>query len=91
MTTEQIQAVRAVADMFLEAVEVAGSHGAPEGVMYSAVADKLTLDQFQSILRGLERAGAIRREGHLCFYSRKFSMSEERNARVEAQYSGGAR
>lgn len=70
MNAVQAHAVRAVANMFLDAVKEAGTIGAPGGVMYAAVMDKLSLSQFQQIMGTLERHGFVRREGDLYFHVR---------------------
>ena len=49
MTTEQIKAVRAVANMFLETVREMGEQGATAGPMYAAVMDKMSLENFNAI------------------------------------------
>ncbi len=67
MTQEQIQALRAVAAMFIDAVRAAGDLGAPAGVMYAAVMGRLSLHQFEQITSGLVRAGKLRKEGDLFF------------------------
>lgn len=42
-----------------------GSIGAPAGVMYSAVCDKISLAQFNQIMGGLVGAGKVRKSGDL--------------------------
>ncbi len=64
----QRQAILALFRMFVETVQEAGTMGAPGGVMYSAVMDKLTLDQFNQIMGALVQAGNLRRSGNLYFY-----------------------
>jgi hypothetical protein len=68
MTPSQAAALRAVARMFLDAVKEGGKVGAPGGVMYAAVMDKLSLSQFQQIMDGLVAKGCLRRDGELYFY-----------------------
>src|ERR1700676_465190 len=68
MTPDQIKAVREIASVFIEAVKAGGTLGAPAGVMYAAVMDKLTLNQFQSIMATLVRAGKVRQSGNLYHY-----------------------
>jgi hypothetical protein len=65
LTPTQAAALRELASMFIDAVKVAGPIGAPAGVMYAAVCDKLSLNQFNSITGGLVRAGKLRRDGDL--------------------------
>jgi hypothetical protein len=70
MTKAQADAVRALASMFIEAVKVGGKLGAPAGVMYSAVCDKISLSQFNSIMSALVRGGFVRQDGNLYFHVR---------------------
>jgi hypothetical protein len=51
--------------MFIDAVKEGGSMGAPAGVMYAAVMDKMTLNQFQQVMSALEAMGKVRRTGVL--------------------------
>ena len=67
MTLEQIQALRAIAEMFIGAVKAAGDHGAPSGPMYAAVMSQMSLHQYQQIMAGLCRAGKLRVDGDLYF------------------------
>lgn len=68
MTPQQIAALRAIAAMFIDAVKEGGDLGAPAGVLYSAVLDKLTLHQFEQIMAGLVRANKLRRSGDLYYW-----------------------
>ena len=70
MNASQINAVRAVARMFLDTIKEAGPQGAPGGVMYAACTGRLSLSQFQQILGTLESRGYVRREGDLYFHVR---------------------
>jgi hypothetical protein len=65
---DQKEAICALFAMFTDAVKVAGSLGAPGGVLYSAVMEKLTLSQFEAIMGALVAAGHLRKSGHLYFY-----------------------
>jgi hypothetical protein len=67
MTPQQIQALRAVAMVFIDAVKAAGPGGAPAGVMFAACIGKLTLSQFEQITAGLVNAGKLRKQGNLFF------------------------
>lgn len=68
MTPEQLQALRQIAGVILDAVKVAGPLGAPGGVLYSALmAHGCTLHQFEQIMAGLVRAGMVCRDGELYF------------------------
>ena len=61
----QKQALLALCQMFVEAVKAGGSMGAPAGVMYAAVMDKMTLAQFEQVMSVLVGAGKVRKSGHL--------------------------
>ena len=64
--TEQIAALRAIADAIVEAVEAAGPMGAPGGVIYAALmASGCTLAQYESIMSAMVRAGILTRHGDL--------------------------
>lgn len=61
-----VQAIRLTADTILAAVDAAGPTGQPEGPLYAALMPLgVTLPIFESLLKGLELAGRIRRNGHL--------------------------
>lgn len=68
MTSQQAQAMRALLGMFIEAVKAGGSSGAPGGVLYSAVMDKLTLNQFNQIMAALVATNKVRKSGDLYFF-----------------------
>jgi hypothetical protein len=68
MTPDQRNAVRQIAEMFIDAVKVAGDHGAPGGTLYAAVLDKMNLSQFESIMGTLVKANKLRRSGHLYYF-----------------------
>jgi hypothetical protein len=64
MTQTHIQALRAIAASIQEAIEVAGPNGAPGGILYAALMSAgCSLNQFQQIMSGLERAGYVARDG----------------------------
>ncbi len=63
MTTEQRNALRMIAQAFIDAVKVAGEQGAPAGELYSAVMDKLSLGQFTQIMATLVKAGKLTKRG----------------------------
>lgn len=69
MTPDQIvRAIRALASAIVESIAVAGTQGAPAGVLYSALMGHgISLDQFNSLISGMERTGHVRRSGHLLF------------------------
>jgi hypothetical protein len=54
--------------LFIDAAKTGGSVGAPGGVMYSAVCDKISLQQFQSIMNTLVRLKKVRKQGDLYFW-----------------------
>lgn len=68
MTATQAASLRALLQTFLDAVKEGGTHGAPAGVMYAAVADRMTLGQFQQVMAALESTGKVRRAGNLYFH-----------------------
>lgn len=53
---------------FVDAVKAGGSLGAPAGVLYSAVLDKMTLDQFNTIMGALVSNGNVTKRGDLYHY-----------------------
>ena len=68
LTIEQRNAIRLVADAIVELVAVAGSIGAPAGLLYAALmAHGCNLSQFQSLMAGLVRVGRLTQRGHLYF------------------------
>ena len=68
MTHRQIQAIKMVADAVIEAVQAAGSFGAPGGVIYAGLmAFGCTLQQYESIMSALVQAGKLTRKGQLYF------------------------
>lgn len=68
MTDEQKRAIVAICDALLEGVRAGGEHGAPGGTLYSALMGRLSLQQFEGLMRGLERAGCVRKSGQLYYY-----------------------
>ncbi len=68
MTHEQITALRQLAAAIIESVKAAGPLGAPGGVMYAALmAQGCTLNQFESIMGGMVRAGKLTKRGD-CYH-----------------------
>lgn len=61
----QREALIAICRTFIEAVKAGGSHGAPAGVMYAAVMDKMSLAQFEQVMSALVAMGNVRKDGHL--------------------------
>lgn len=67
--TDVKQHILALAQIALETIKEAGEQGAPEGPMYAAfMTVGMSIDHFQAMIAGLERAGLIRRSGHVCYY-----------------------
>lgn len=57
-----------IVDAIVDSVKAAGSHGAPAGVLYSALmAHGCTLSQFQSLMGAIVSAGKLTQRGHLYF------------------------
>jgi hypothetical protein len=52
----------------LDAVKEAGDLGAPGGVLYSALMDKISLAQFEQVMSALVRLGKLRRKHQLYFW-----------------------
>lgn len=67
-TPEQIQAIRAIANVLLETVQEMGEQGAPSGPMYAAVMHRLSLDQYTHFMDGLVKAGHLRQDGHVYYF-----------------------
>lgn len=52
----------------VEAVKVAGTRGAPGGVLFAAMMGAgCTLDQFNQLMAALQRAGKVTKRGELYF------------------------
>lgn len=68
MTNEQMNALRAIVVAVTEAVRAAGATGAPGGVLYAALmAQGCTLNQFESLMGALTRAGKLSKCGE-CYF-----------------------
>lgn len=65
---QQTQLLRAALQALLDAVKAGGTMGAPAGVMYAALLDKLTLSQFNQLMGALLSAGKVRKQGDLYFW-----------------------
>lgn len=63
ITKEEAKAIvlifKAVADTIMELKEV------PSGVLYSQLMDRLSLQQYTSIIETLKRTGLVKESGHL--------------------------
>lgn len=69
---ETVAAMAAILDAVEESVKLAGSQGAPGGILYAALmAHGCSLSQFQAIMRALVVAGRVRQEGQLYFANRE--------------------
>lgn len=67
-TQKELAALREVISMITDAVKVAGTRGAPGGVMYAALSTAgCTLDQFNSIMGAMVSAGRLIKRGELYF------------------------
>lgn len=66
-TKAQLNAILAVVDIIIEAVQVAGTRGLPEGHLYAhmMVMPGMTLDNFQKLVRLAVSSGKIKSENHL--------------------------
>jgi hypothetical protein len=62
------RALLAICDALLDAVKVAGSHGAPSGILYAATMRHLTLQQYQTVMGALEEAGKVTKRGQ-CYFA----------------------
>jgi hypothetical protein len=61
----QTNLLRQLCQMFIDAVKEGGSLGAPGGVLYAAVLDKMSLYQFEQMMSALVAMGKVRRCGEL--------------------------
>ncbi len=66
----QVKAIVAVLDAIAETVDEAGKAGAPTGVMYAAMMDRLSLDTFLRMLGLLEQAGRIKVRHNVAYSTR---------------------
>jgi hypothetical protein len=64
MTRQQAQALQRIGGAIIEACDAAQPFGAPGGHLYAALMSQgCTLEQFEQIMAGLQRAGMVEREG----------------------------
>lgn len=68
MNAQTAQLLRTMLQTFVDAVKEGGSLGAPGGVLYAAVMDKITESQFSAIMDSLVATGKLRRQGDLYFH-----------------------
>lgn len=67
-TEQQTAAISEILRAVVDAVKVAGTTGAPGGVIYSALmAHGCSQDHYNAIMAALVRAGKITQRGHLYF------------------------
>lgn len=66
----QNQMLRALLQTFVDAVKVGGAHGAPGGILYAAVMDKMNLQQFETCMNVLVNTGCLRKSGQLYYFVR---------------------
>ena len=67
--TQQVDAIKAVCDAILDTVRLSSPLGAPAGPMYAAMmAQGFTLEQFETVMGALVKAGKLRKSGDL-YYS----------------------
>lgn len=67
-TTAQLDSLRIICDAIIEAIKAGGPAGASGGILYSALMGQgCSLNQFQSLMAGLIRAGKVRQEGQFYF------------------------
>jgi len=69
-TTQQITAIRALADALVETVKETGDRGAPSGPMYAALCGMMTVHQYRQVMDRLVTLGRLRQEGHVYYYVR---------------------
>lgn len=66
-TLQDVYRVIAICNAFLDTVQAAGPDGAPAGVMYAAVMDKMSLEQFECVMGLLVEAGRLRKSNHVYY------------------------
>jgi hypothetical protein len=67
-TAREAAILRLALQGILDAVKEGGDLGAPRGVLYSALMDKISLAQFEQIMSALVRLGKVRQKGQLYFW-----------------------
>ena len=68
MTPQHAKAVILIVQAVRDAVKVAGPMGCPEGTLYAALmAQGCTLQQFESLIRGMVNANILAKRGKLLF------------------------
>lgn len=69
--------LKLLCDCVIEAVEAAGDHGAPGGVMYAAFMGYMNLDQFNQLMAALVTAGKVIKRGQLYFAVRQYDETDD--------------
>ncbi len=65
---QQAEAILMILDAIVDSIKAAGSHGAPGGILYSALmAQGCTLNQFHSLMGILINSGRVTMQGQLYF------------------------
>lgn len=67
MQANAVDVIKAVCGAVIEAVEVAGDHGAPGGVLYAALMGHMSLSTFEGLMAALVKAGKLTKRGQLYF------------------------
>lgn len=68
ITEQQSMLLKKIADAIIGAVQESGKHGYPAGHLYAALMPLgLSLENFEQIMSGLEKAKMVRKSGHLYY------------------------
>jgi hypothetical protein len=71
MTMQQERAAALVVTAIVETIEEVGDKGAPLGVMYAALMDKISYETFVKVISALEQASIIRVRNNCAYPMRK--------------------
>jgi hypothetical protein len=72
MAMQQERAAALVVTAIVETIEEVGDSGAPLGIMYAALMDKISYETFMNVINALVNAGVIRVSNH-CAYPARIS------------------